>query len=75
LQEEGDFGCLPGVLALRVSVVAGISAGVYERNLMTKLENELSGFNTFERPVEDEQQPLKVEFGLTLQQIIDVVSL
>ncbi|XP_058796568.1 neuronal acetylcholine receptor subunit alpha-7 isoform X2 [Phymastichus coffea] len=43
--------------------------GAYERALLNKL---LSNYNTLERPVENESEPLQVKFGITLQQIIDV---
>lgn len=42
--------------------------------LLQKFENELAGFNKYERPVKNDNDNLKVELGLTLQQIIDVVS-
>ena len=48
-----------------------INAGAHERALLNKL---LSNYNTLERPVENETEPLQVKFGITLQQIIDVVS-
>lgn len=38
------------------------------------LNNLLATYNTLERPVANESDPLLVKFGLTLQQIIDVVS-
>lgn len=38
------------------------------------LNNLLATYNTLERPVANESDPLVVKFGLTLQQIIDVVS-
>lgn len=37
--------------------------------------NLLDKYNTLERPVANESEPVVVSFGLTLQQIIDVVSL
>jgi hypothetical protein len=48
--------------------------GKYELLLLEKLKNELVGFNIYERPAEQDNANLKVELGLTLQQIIDVVS-
>lgn len=51
--------------------VADIEAGMHENRLLNKL---LDKYNPLERPVADESDPLNVTFGLTLQQIIDVVS-
>ena len=45
--------------------------GPHEKRL---LNNLLASYNTLERPVANESDPLEVKFGLTLQQIIDVVS-
>ena len=46
--------------------------GPHERRLLNDL---LEHYNTLERPVYNESEPLQLLFGLTLQQIIDVVSL
>ena len=43
-----------------------------ERHLIYKL---LENYNKLERPVNNESAPLNVTFSITLQQIIDVVSL
>ncbi|XP_033213484.1 neuronal acetylcholine receptor subunit alpha-7 [Belonocnema kinseyi] len=43
--------------------------GKHERSL---LNNLLANYNTLERPVANESEPLEVKFGITLQQIIDV---
>ncbi|KAL9924786.1 neuronal acetylcholine receptor subunit alpha-7 isoform X2 [Glossina fuscipes] len=43
--------------------------GPHEKRLLNHL---LSTYNTLERPVANESEPLEVKFGLTLQQIIDV---
>nr|ABJ09670.1 nicotinic acetylcholine receptor subunit 6 isoform III [Musca domestica] len=43
--------------------------GPHEKRLLNHL---LSTYNTLERPVANESDPLEVIFGLTLQQIIDV---
>nr|QEM43365.1 nicotinic acetylcholine receptor alpha 7 subunit [Bradysia odoriphaga] len=43
--------------------------GPHEKRL---LNNLLATYNTLERPVANESEPLSVKFGLTLQQIIDV---
>ncbi|KAH7960145.1 hypothetical protein HPB49_017409 [Dermacentor silvarum] len=45
--------------------------GAHERRLLQDL---LANYNTLERPVLNESEPLILSFGLTLQQIIDVVS-
>ena len=45
--------------------------GYHEKRL---LNNLLMNYNLLERPVANEADPLEVRFGLTLQQIIDVVS-
>lgn len=45
--------------------------GPHEKRL---LNNLLATYNTLERPVANESESLEVKFGLTLQQIIDVVS-
>ncbi|OWR40679.1 nicotinic acetylcholine receptor alpha 6 precursor variant, partial [Danaus plexippus plexippus] len=43
--------------------------GPHEKRLLNAL---LNSYNTLERPVANESEPLEVKFGLTLQQIIDV---
>ncbi|XP_028040471.1 neuronal acetylcholine receptor subunit alpha-7-like isoform X3 [Bombyx mandarina] len=43
--------------------------GPHEKRLLNAL---LASYNTLERPVANESEPLEVRFGLTLQQIIDV---
>lgn len=53
-------------------MVADSEAGMYEGRLLNQL---LDKYNPLERPVADESDPLNVTFGLTLQQIIDVVSI
>lgn len=45
--------------------------GYHEKRLLNHL---LNNYNLLERPVANESDPLEVRFGLTLQQIIDVVS-
>lgn len=45
--------------------------GQHEKRLLNHL---LNNYNLLERPVANESDPLEVRFGLTLQQIIDVVS-
>lgn len=46
--------------------------GKYERQLLDDLLND---YNPLERPVSNESDPLEVTFGITLQQIIDVVRI
>lgn len=45
--------------------------GPHEKRLLNDL---LASYNILERPVSNESEPLLISFGLTLQQIIDVVS-
>ena len=52
--------------------VADVLGGPHERRLLNDL---LEHYNTLERPVYNESEPLQLLFGLTLQQIIDVVSI
>lgn len=56
----------------QVVFVAESLCGRHEKRLLNEL---LSTYNTLERPVANESEPLEVRFGITLQQIIDVVSL
>jgi nicotinic acetylcholine receptor len=46
-----------------------VLGGPHERRLLNDL---LEHYNTLERPVYNESEPLQLLFGLTLQQIIDV---
>ncbi|XP_075743779.1 neuronal acetylcholine receptor subunit alpha-7-like [Rhipicephalus microplus] len=57
------------VLALSLSMFADSEQGAHERRLLADL---LANYNTLERPVLNESEPLILSFGLTLQQIIDV---
>ncbi|EFN70261.1 Neuronal acetylcholine receptor subunit alpha-7 [Camponotus floridanus] len=45
--------------------------GRHEKRLLNHL---LANYNTLERPVANESEPLEVKFGITLQQIIDVIK-
>ena len=47
--------------------------GAMERRLLNDLFNT-DTYNKLERPVLNESEALAVKFGLTIQQIIDVVS-
>nr|XP_050855690.1 acetylcholine receptor subunit alpha-type acr-16 isoform X4 [Vespula vulgaris] len=60
--------CLPIVLLLIVVSQESLG-GQHEKRL---LNNLLLNYNTLERPVANESEPLEVKFGITLQQIIDV---
>ncbi|KAK1137572.1 hypothetical protein K0M31_002076 [Melipona bicolor] len=53
----------------QVVFVAESLCGRHEKRLLNEL---LSTYNTLERPVANESEPLEVRFGITLQQIIDV---
>lgn len=54
-------------------ILSGLArCGFHEKKLLTDL---LDPYNTLERPVANESDPLVLSFGLTLMQIIDVVSL
>lgn len=54
------------------SVFAESLQGPHEKRLLHTL---LDHYNVLERPVANESDPLQLSFGLTLMQIIDVVSL
>lgn len=61
-------------LFLNISILflfADIFAGAHEKRLLHHL---LDSYNVLERPVVNESDPLQLSFGLTLMQIIDVVS-
>ena len=44
--------------------------GPHEKRLLHHL---LDKYNTLERPVANESEPIQISFGITLMQIIDVV--
>jgi len=48
-----------------------VSGGFHEKRLLNDL---LDTYNVLERPVGNESEALVLNFGLTLMQIIDVVS-
>ena len=50
---------------------AGCWAGPDERRLLQHL---MENYQKFERPVENESQSVRLQFGLTLQQIMDLVE-
>lgn len=53
-------------------LLSDVFGGPHERRLLNDL---MEHYNTLERPVYNESEPLTLLFGLTLQQIIDVVSI
>ncbi|XP_063375443.1 neuronal acetylcholine receptor subunit alpha-7 isoform X3 [Cydia amplana] len=60
----------PLLVALALMTLLPVSEqGPHEKRLLNAL---LASYNTLERPVANESEPLEVKFGLTLQQIIDV---
>ncbi|XP_014226284.1 neuronal acetylcholine receptor subunit alpha-7 isoform X2 [Trichogramma pretiosum] len=63
------FGLTIHLVLLLIVLPRDVAGGAYERALLNKL---LANYNTLERPVENESEPLQVKFGITLQQIIDV---
>ena len=68
--EGGERGQTEQVLQFFLISVA--FCGSHERRLL----NDLSlNYNKLERPVAEESDALEIKFGLTLQQILDVVSL
>lgn len=52
-------------------IFPGVWGGMHEKRLLHSL---LDHYNVLERPVVNESDPLQLSFGLTLMQIIDVVS-
>ncbi|XP_030241645.1 neuronal acetylcholine receptor subunit alpha-7 isoform X4 [Drosophila navojoa] len=68
--DSSSSSCLSLFVALIFLVIIKESCqGPHEKRLLNHL---LSTYNTLERPVANESEPLEVKFGLTLQQIIDV---
>ena len=51
--------------------IAAIWCGPHERRLINDL---MANYRTLERPVANESDAVVLKFGLTLQQIMDVVS-
>lgn len=54
------------------SFISVAFCGSHERRLLNDLN---LNYNKLERPVAEESDALEIKFGLTLQQILDVVSL
>ncbi|XP_057371245.1 acetylcholine receptor subunit alpha-type acr-16-like [Daphnia carinata] len=57
------------VVILLLATIHGCHGGPNEKRLLSNL---LDKYNTLERPVSNESEPVVVSFGLTLMQIIDV---
>ena len=49
----------------------GCNGGPYEKELLNDL---LKNYNVQNRPVMNESSPIVITFGVTLQQIVDLVS-
>lgn len=63
--------CGPSVFIVHPLSTPGSHGGVYQRKLYRDL---MENYNRLERPVQNDSAPIVVELGLTLLQIIDVVS-
>ena len=59
------------LLLLTSLLTTGSWAGSHERRLLNDL---MTHYQKLERPVLEESQAVSLKFGLTLQQILDVVS-
>ncbi|XP_012938549.1 neuronal acetylcholine receptor subunit alpha-7 isoform X1 [Aplysia californica] len=59
------------LLTFLLSLAKESQQGQHERRLLKHLFQD-SGYNKYERPAEDESNPVDVKFGIILQQIIDV---
>ena len=59
------------LLVLSSLLITGSLAGSHERRLLNDL---MTHYQKLERPVLEESQAVSLKFGLTLQQILDVVS-
>nr|ABA60380.1 nicotinic acetylcholine receptor subunit type A [Lymnaea stagnalis] len=59
------------VLCMLVGMLRESEQGLQERKVLKKLFEE-SDYNKFERPILNESEPINVNFGIILQQIIDV---
>ena len=59
------------LLLLTSLLITGGWAGSHERRLLNDL---MTHYQKLERPVLEESQAVSLKFGLTLQQILDVVS-
>ena len=63
-------GLTSALLTLTINTIM-VDSGMAERKLLNDL---MTQYNKLERPVMNESEPVTLTFGLTLQQIIDVVS-
>ena len=63
-------GLTTALLTLTINTIM-VDSGMAERKLLNDL---MTQYNKLERPVMNESEPVTLTFGLTLQQIIDVVS-
>ena len=54
-----------------IFVLIGSSGGPYEKELLNIL---FKNYNPQNRPVLNESSPITITFGVTLQQIVDLVS-
>ncbi|XP_051859141.1 acetylcholine receptor subunit alpha-type acr-16 isoform X6 [Drosophila sulfurigaster albostrigata] len=66
---DSSSSCTLFVVLIFLVIIKESCQGPHEKRLLNHL---LSTYNTLERPVANESEPLEVKFGLTLQQIIDV---
>ncbi|KRF81066.1 uncharacterized protein Dvir_GJ14694, isoform B [Drosophila virilis] len=66
---DSSTSCTLFVALIFLVIIKESCQGPHEKRLLNHL---LSTYNTLERPVANESEPLEVKFGLTLQQIIDV---
>ena len=73
-EKKSFFPGLPMYLLINIFLyfLLDVFGGPHERRLLNDL---MEHYNTLERPVYNESEPLQLLFGLTLQQIIDVVSM
>ncbi|BFY97102.1 hypothetical protein BsWGS_00141 [Bradybaena similaris] len=58
-------------LSVFLCLIQDSEQGIHERGILNKLFVE-SDYNKHERPIENETDPIEVQFGIILQQIIDV---
>ncbi|XP_068140462.1 neuronal acetylcholine receptor subunit alpha-7 isoform X1 [Drosophila tropicalis] len=66
---DSSLSCTLFAVLIFLVIIKESCQGPHEKRLLNHL---LSTYNTLERPVANESEPLEVKFGLTLQQIIDV---
>lgn len=63
--------CFNSNITIIFIFILEVLGGHHEKRLLHDL---LDHYNVLERPVVNESDPLQLSFGLTLMQIIDVVS-